>query len=83
MDERPSVTAETLGVSFNVLEPPEVVAVRRHGEYLGHLIRTHAGGPVWADAALQRHIGGPMTVDGPMRAARSRLLTRIMEQEVD
>ena len=82
MDERRSFTADTLGVSFNELPPPEEVVVRRHGEVLGRLIRSSSGGPVWADAALQRHIGGPLTVDGPMRSARSKVLTRLLEQEV-
>ena len=74
-------TAASLGVDFQELHRVEEVSVRRHGAYLGRLLRTSAGGPVWADRALQGHIGGALTVDGTMAEARKAVLARIADGE--
>ena len=74
-------TAANLGVEFRTLEPVEQVSVRRHGAYLGKLMRTNPGGPVWADAQLQQHIGGSLSFDGPMDGARAAMLTMLVQED--
>ena len=72
-------TAESLGIRFTILAPPEEVTIRRGEEYLGKLIRSTPGGPVWADPKLQEHTG-PVTTE-TMEEARGRVLTLLAGDE--
>ena len=54
---------------FTNIPQPEVISVRGKGMYYGRLVRSQPGHPIWADAALQRSIGGPFTHDGDSASA--------------
>ena len=63
-----------MSLTFNAVPQVEQVIVRQDGRWLGRLIRSAPGSPVWACRDLRKAMGGrALTVDGTMAEAEAQV----------
>lgn len=66
-----------MNLTFHPVFAKEMVEVRDDGRWLGRLIRTHEGAPVWACRDLRAVLGEALTVDGTMAQAQEEVRARL------
>lgn len=64
-----------MNLVFEPVFAKEMVVVRDGKRWLGRLIRTNDGDPVWADRDLKKVLGIELTVDGTMAEAQEQVRT--------